>query len=45
MTVRRGGGPLLAWVGMRGLAYAGAAQGLGNVSSLSQLVGTYHLSP
>jgi lysophospholipase L1-like esterase len=36
---------VLAWVGVGGLAYAGAAQGLGNVSSLSQLVGAYHLSP
>ena len=36
---------VLAWVAAGGLAYAGAAQGLRNVSSLSQLVGAYHLSP
>ena len=36
---------VLAWGAAGGLAYAGAAQGLRNVSSLSQLVGAYHLSP
>lgn len=36
---------VLAWGGCGALAYAGAAQGLRNVSSLSQLVGAYHLSP
>ena len=45
MTVVAVAASVLAWVGAGGLAYAGAAQGLGNVSSLSQLVGAYHLSP
>ncbi len=36
---------VLAWGAAGGLAYAGAAQGLGTVSSLSQLVGAYHLTP
>jgi len=45
MTLVAVAASVLAWVGSGGLAYAGAAQGLGNVSSLSQLVGAYHLSP
>jgi hypothetical protein len=35
----------LAWAVSGALAYAGAAQGLRGVSSLSQLVGAHHLSP
>lgn len=34
-----------AWGAAGALAYAGASDGLRNVSSLSQLVGAYHLSP
>jgi hypothetical protein len=45
MTVVASSASVLAWAGAGGLAYAGAAQGLGNVSSLSQLVGAYHLTP
>ena len=45
MTVVALAASVLAWAGAGGLAYAGAAQGLGSVSSLSQLVGAYHLSP
>lgn len=36
---------VLAWAGAGALAYAGAAGGLRNVGSLSQLVGARHLSP
>lgn len=36
---------LLAWGACGWLAYDGAARGLGNVTSLTQLVGAYHLSP
>lgn len=36
---------LLGWAGAGGLAYTGAVQGLQGVRSLSDLVGTYHLSP
>ena len=35
----------LAWAGCGGLAYTGAMRGLRSVSSLSELVGTYHVSP
>ncbi|HWM59833.1 MAG TPA: hypothetical protein VNO83_18540 [Pseudonocardia sp.] len=45
MTVVAVSASVLAWAAAGGLAYAGAAQGLGSVSSLSQLVGAYHLSP
>jgi hypothetical protein len=45
MTVVAVVAAMLAWVAAGALAYAGAAQGLRNVSSLSQLVGAYHLSP
>ncbi len=36
---------MLGWAGAGGLAYTGAVHGLENVRSLSDLVGTYHLSP
>ena len=36
---------LLAWGACGWLAYDGAARGLGEVRSLTQLVGAYHLSP
>lgn len=36
---------LLAWGAAGALAYQGAVHGLQNVRSLSELVGTYHLSP
>jgi hypothetical protein len=36
---------VLTWGTAGALANAGSAQGLGNVSSLSQLVGAYHLTP
>ena len=36
---------LLAWTGSGALAYAGAAAGLRDVGSLSQLVGAYHWTP
>jgi lysophospholipase L1-like esterase len=36
---------MLGWASAGGLAYTGAVHGLENVSSLSDLVGTYHLSP
>lgn len=36
---------MLAWVGAGALAYAGSVQGLRNVRSLSDLAGTYYLSP
>ncbi len=36
---------MLAWAVAGGLAYLGAVRGLQNVRSLSDLVGTYHLSP
>ena len=36
---------LLGWAGSGALAYRGAVTGLPNVRSLSDLVGTYHLSP
>jgi hypothetical protein len=36
---------VLAWLASGALAYLGAVQGLANVSSLSQLVGSNHLSP
>jgi hypothetical protein len=36
---------LLVWTAAGSLAYAGAVQGLQHVHSLSDLVGTYHLSP
>jgi hypothetical protein len=36
---------VVAWVAAGALAYAGAAGGLRNVGSLSQLVGARHLSP
>ena len=35
----------LAWVTSGALGFAGAASGLGNINSLSQLVGAYHLTP
>jgi lysophospholipase L1-like esterase len=35
----------VGWVGCGGLAYAGAMRGLRSVSSLAELVGTYHVSP
>jgi hypothetical protein len=36
---------MLGWVGAGTLAYTGAIKGLQSVRSLSDLVGTYHLSP
>jgi lysophospholipase L1-like esterase len=36
---------MFGWAGAGGLAYTGAVRGLENVRSLSDLVGTYHLSP
>lgn len=36
---------LLAWAGAGALAYTGAVHGLRNVRSLSDLVGTYYVSP
>jgi GDSL-like Lipase/Acylhydrolase family len=36
---------MLAWTGSGALAYAGAADGLRDVGSLSQLVGAYHWTP
>jgi hypothetical protein len=36
---------MLGWVGAGALAYTGAIKGLQSVRSLSDLVGTYHLSP
>ena len=45
MTVLALAASVLAWAVCGALAYAGAVQGLRNVSSLSQLVGAYHLSP
>jgi lysophospholipase L1-like esterase len=36
---------LLVWAGAGALAYHGAVNGLGKVTSLSQLVGTYYLTP
>jgi lysophospholipase L1-like esterase len=36
---------LLAWLGSGGLAFGGAVSGLQNVRSLTDLVGTYHLTP
>lgn len=35
----------VAWAGCGGLAYAGAMDGLRSVTSLAELVGTYHVSP
>jgi lysophospholipase L1-like esterase len=35
----------VAWAGCGALAYLGAMRGLRSVSSLSELVGTYHVSP
>jgi lysophospholipase L1-like esterase len=36
---------MLGWAGAGWLSYTGAVRGLQNVQSLSDLVGTYHLSP
>jgi lysophospholipase L1-like esterase len=36
---------LLSWAGSGALAFTGAADGLRQVRSLTELVGTYHLSP
>jgi GDSL-like Lipase/Acylhydrolase family len=45
MTVVAVSASVLAWAAAGGLAYSGTATGLGNISSLSQLVGAYHLTP
>jgi hypothetical protein len=45
MTVVAVASALLAWTVAGALAYSGAVQGLQHVHSLSDLVGTYHLSP
>lgn len=45
MTAAAVAASVLAWAGAGALAYAGAAGGLRNVGSLSQLVGARHLSP
>lgn len=45
MTVLAVAVTLLAWLGAGALAYNGAVHGLQNVRSLSELVGTYYLSP
>jgi lysophospholipase L1-like esterase len=45
MTVIAVTAVMLAWAVAGGLSYLGAVRGLQNVRSLSDLVGTYHLSP
>ena len=45
MTVIAVAASLLAWAACGALAYAGAVHGLRNVRSLTDLVGTYHVSP